>query len=112
MATNQHNRFEERRLALDAKLRELLGNDNTYFQPPNSIRLKYPCIIYDLDGEDVKHADNLAYLFGRRFNIIHIHYDPDVDVMNEIRTGFTYCKFDRRYISDNLYHDVYTIYFK
>ena len=112
MANDQPNSFASRRLVFDAKLRELLGNGNVYYQPPESIKLKYPCIIYELSGGDTKYADNMGYMFGRKFDVMHIHLDPDVDVMDAIRTGFSYSRFDRRYIHDNLYHDVYTIYFK
>lgn len=112
MANDQNNEFEPRRLILDEKLRSILGNNNTYFQPPESVRLNYPCIVYSLTGENVKHADNLAYYFGRRFDVTHIHRDPDVDIMHAIREGLPFCRFDRRFISEGLYHDVYTIYYK
>lgn len=104
--------FQQMRLRLDSKLRDILGNNHTYFQPPESVKLEYPAIIYEFDNRDPSYADNLEYLFGYRFNVIHVHHDPDVEVMNEMRTAFTYSRFDRRYVADNLYHDVYTIYYK
>lgn len=112
MANEHPNSFESRRLVLDEKLRSLLGNGNVYFQPPETIRLKYPCIIYELSDGDTRYADNLGYLFARKYQVMHVHLDPDEDLMDEIRLGFQFSRFDRRYVADNLYHDVYTIYFK
>ncbi len=51
-----------RRLELHAKLVDFLGSGHVYFQPPESVRLTYPCIIYNLDDFDVKRADNELYL--------------------------------------------------
>ena len=109
MATNQTN--EERRLELDSKLRSLLGNDHTYFQPPESVKLKYDCIIYSLDGADIRHADNLHYHRMRRYSLLHVHRDPDIDLIDKISSSFRYVEFNRRYVSDNLYHDAYTLYY-
>ena len=106
------NSFQDSRLRLDAKLRTILGNGHSYFQPPESVKLKYPAMVYSFDGPDTSPADNVWYRFGYRFTVIHIHHDPDVEVMSEMRTEFPYSRFDRRYVSDNLYHDVYSIRFK
>lgn len=112
MATDPQDIFVNRRLVLHAKLVELLGSDNVYYQPPESIRLQYPCIVYDLSGGDSKYADNIWYMLGRRFTVTHIHRDPDVDIMDSMGSEFIYSRFDRRFVSDNLYHDVYTLYYK
>lgn len=109
MATNQTS--EERRIGLDSKLRALLGNNNTYFQPPETVKLKYDCIIYSLSGVSTKRADNKNYDNIRKYDLLHIHRDPDKDLIDEIAEAFIYAAFDRRYISDNLYHDAYTIYY-
>ena len=37
------------RLILHDELITLLGSSNVYFQPPTSIKMNYPCIIYKLD---------------------------------------------------------------
>ena len=31
---------------LQAKLEEILGNKNVYFQPPESLKLNFPAIVY------------------------------------------------------------------
>ena len=46
------------RLSLHNILVSILGTSNVYFQPPTTITLKYPCIIYKLDDiEDVRAND-------------------------------------------------------
>ena len=45
------------RLGLDEILRSLAPN--VYFQPPETIKIKYPCIIYSLDDYDTRFADTL-----------------------------------------------------
>lgn len=111
MATNPNQTSEERRLELDAKLRLLIGNGNVYFQPPESVRIKYPCLIYKFTGVEIKHADNGHYYKVRKYDMLHVHRDPDTDFIDSINTYVKYASFDRRYISDNLYHDAYIIYY-
>ena len=49
------------RLMLHEKLVELVGNQNVYFQPPASVKLSYPCVIYSIGNGDAKHANNKVY---------------------------------------------------
>lgn len=102
---------QERRLALDSEFRRILGNNNTYFQPPSTVQLKYPCMIYNLVAGDTRYADNNGYFMARRYEVTHVHRDPDVDLLDVMPREFRNCRFDRRYTADNLYHDVYTLYF-
>ena len=34
------------RLQLQAQLEEMLGSRNVYYQPPESVKLEYPAIVY------------------------------------------------------------------
>ena len=38
------------------------GDRHTYFQPPASVKMKYPAIVYELDDIDTKHANNSIYI--------------------------------------------------
>ena len=44
-----------RRLELQEKLEQLVGNSNVYFQPPASVMLSYPCVIYSVGSGDAKY---------------------------------------------------------
>lgn len=42
------------RLNLHEEFATLLGSNNVYFQPPESVKLNYPCIKYSRVGIDSK----------------------------------------------------------
>ena len=100
----------ERRLKLQAILEELLGADNVYFQPPESLRIEYPCIIYRWDTGDTQFADDEPYIFMRRYQITVIDRNPDSAIPDKIR-NLPRCIMDRTYVSDNLNHYIFNIYF-
>ena len=83
---------------------------NVYFQPPESVKLSYPCIIYSRNRVSIKHADNKPYQKGIQYSVMLIDYNPDSLILEKLEALPT-CSFDRHYVADNLYHDVYTIYF-
>lgn len=99
------------RLNLHEELCEILGSRNVYFQPPESVRLKYPCIKYSQSAPDVKMAGDKIYNSTERYELIYIDSDPDSKVPNEILNRFQMCRLDRRYVADNLNHSVLTIYY-
>ena len=50
------------RLELQSKLEELLGSRNVYYQPPESLKMKYPAIRYSKEDIDSpKTYDNLYF---------------------------------------------------
>jgi len=101
----------ENRLALHEELVDILGSDHVYFQPPESIKMKYPAIVYFRDDIDNIKADNLNYLRHHRFQVTVIDPDPDTEYIDAILEHFPMCKYDRHYTADNLNHDVFTIYY-
>lgn len=99
------------RIDLDAELRDAIGNSNVYFQPPESIKLKYPCIVYELSDLDVFRADNLNYKKHDRYDVTFITKDPDHPLIRELPDLFLHCRYNRYYAADNLNHYSYTIYY-
>lgn len=98
------------RLEFDAILRNLLGSNNVYFQPPSSVKMKYDAIVYELDDIDVRHADNTPYLATRRYRVTLITKNPDNPLSDEI-AKLPLTQFNRFYTADNLNHYVYIIYY-
>ena len=99
------------RLELHEKLRALLGTNNVYFQPPESMKLEYPCIVYSKNNVLGRYANNKSNYFAfDRYELIYIYKNPDDDFKKELIGAFDYCRLDRHYISDNLYHDALTLY--
>lgn len=100
----------ETRLELHEILCEILGGQDVYFQPPSSIRMKYPAIVYDLDYIWTPNADNKTYLRNNRYEVKYISRNPDNEVIDAL-LELPYCSFDRRFVADNLYHDCFDLYF-
>lgn len=82
---------------------------NVYFQPPTGTKIKYPCLIYDLVRTNVRYADNAPYALYDEYSLKYITRDPDDPVRNQI-VGLPLCSNERVYISDNLYHHPFTLY--
>lgn len=93
------------RFNLHEILVSILGSRNVYYQPPESAKLSYPCIIYEKEGNHSLRADDKKYVGRKRYSVKVISKDPDNDLADKIEEAFDYCSFDRRYINDNLYHD-------
>ena len=100
----------DRRLSLQAILVNILGSNNVYFQPPETIRLQYPCIIYERSNIDEKYADNRAYMSRVRYSLTLITRSSESDLVKKI-LELPYCSYDRYYAADTLNHDVFTLYY-
>lgn len=64
-----------KRVELGKKLKEILGSDNVYFQPPDNLKMSYPCIRYRLEGGNAEYADNVPYRFSRQYELVFICKD-------------------------------------
>ena len=98
------------RIELQSKLEEVLGSRNVYFQPPASLRMKYPAIVYSRSKIGNHHAGDDIYLQDRSYDLTLIYPDPDSQIMEKL-LKLKYCSFDRQFVSDNLNHFTFTIYF-
>ena len=99
-----------RRLLLQATLENILGSRNVYFQPPASVSMDYPAIVYSLNGIENKHASNGVYVQGISYEVIVVDEDPDNEI-SKVVSKLPMCKYNRSYRSDNLNHDVYTLFY-
>ena len=98
------------RLELQTMLEELLGSRNVYFQPPESIKMKYPAIVYSRSDIENRAADNSVYTQSHFYQLIVIDEDPDSEIVEKV-SKLPKCRFDRHYTADNLNHDTFTIYY-
>lgn len=100
------------RLDLHAKLVELLGSNHVYFQPPESIQMKYPCFVYERSYMDTDNADDTNYINHMRYELMYISKDPDTnDFISLVLDTFKYCSYTRHFVSDSLNHEVFDLYF-
>lgn len=98
------------RLDLQTLLEVLLGSDSVYFQPPPSIQMSYPCIVYQRSNIRTDHANNTPYSLKKEYTITVIDPNPDSLIPDQIAMLST-ADFSRHYTSDNLNHDVFTIFY-
>lgn len=98
------------RLELQSTLVDLLGSSNVYFQPPPTVKMQYPCIIYKRDYVNTEFASNKPYKHKTRYQVIIVDANPDSDIHDKV-AALSLCAYDRFYTADNLNHDVYNLYF-
>ena len=98
------------RLHLQSKLEDLLESKNVYYQPPESKKIEYPAIIYSKNRISLTKANDTKYLERNQYSITVVSRLPDNAVISKI-LELPYSSYDRSYVSDNLYHDVITLYF-
>lgn len=99
-----------KRLELHEILCKILNSRNVYFQPPESIKMSYPAIVYSRNGIDNKHGDNLVYIQVYSYTVIFISKNPDDECVRKI-ANLPKCRHLRNYKADNLNHDVFLIYY-
>ncbi len=100
----------KKRIELHEELCTLLGNRNVYFQPPTSIKIDYPAIIYKLDDIRNNKADNRNYILSKNYTITLIDKNPESDVIDKLMT-LPFAKYDRGFVTDNLNHSVFSIFY-
>lgn len=83
---------------------------NVYFQPPETVKLVYPCIVYSRFSGSTKFADNNPYDHQKRYAVTVITRDPDSDIPDKIAMLPT-SVFSTFYTVDNLNHFVYNLYY-
>lgn len=98
------------RESLHQLLCEVLGSDNVYYQPPETIKLVYPCIIYSREGYDNSFSSNTVYLCRKKYSITVITKSPKDDIPDLLNV-LPYVRHSRHYVVDNLYHDVFDLYY-
>lgn len=100
---------KQSRLKLHNILKNTLGSNNVYYQPPESMKLNYPCIVYSRNNGDTKYASNLPYKFDVGYQITYISHDPDDEMIYKIAM-LPMCRHDGQFKSEDLNHDVFRIY--
>lgn len=98
------------RVDLHELLKTTLGSSNVYFQPPSTITMKYPCIVYGRSAIDEKFANDELYLSKKCYIVTVMDTNPDSLIPDKVGR-LTLCSFDRHYTVNGLNHDVYTLYY-
>lgn len=97
------------RVELQEYLENLIQNKNVYFQPPESFKINYPCIIYELSNIGSRKADNVKYKIVKEYTVTIIDKNPDSKLFDKMFES-DYCRFDRHFVNDNLHHWVFSVF--
>jgi predicted membrane-bound spermidine synthase len=97
------------RLDLHSELISLCPN--VYFQPPSSIAMMYPCIVYDMTNRLHLYASDVIHVTKQQYRITVIDKNPDSDIANQVEQNLQYCGIDQYYTVDNLNHTVLSLYY-
>lgn len=100
----------DRRLELSNILNGIEGVKKAYFQPPESVKLEYPCIIYELQSVDMITANDYPYKNRDCYHITIIDRNPDSKIRRELEKMML-CRWDRFYAVDGLNHWSYILYY-
>lgn len=107
-------KLSERRSELDKCLRSIVkqrcGSENVYYQPPANLQMKYPCIRYELNKLRNLHANDKVYRQTVHYTITVIDPKPDSEMTAAVSL-LEKSTHDRHFVSDNLYHDVFSVWY-
>jgi len=95
-------------LTVHSYLASLFPTVTLYFQPPETLKLTYPCIIYSIENIFTRHADNRPYKIKNRYSLMLITRTLD-ETLNDILLSIESARFERLFIGENLYHFIVTI---
>lgn len=93
-------------------LQEIMGpNNKVYFQPPENLKLSYPCIVYERDDAYIHHADNSSYMITKRYSVTLMTKSADNDKYLDKLLELPMCSFEREFKTDGIVHELFNIYF-
>lgn len=96
---------------IQSLLEETAGEGvKVYFQPPENLKMEYPCVVYKRDLANVQFADNNPYRRNKRYSVTYIDRDPVSPVPDRI-ADLPMCTYERFFTAGNLNHDIFNIYF-
>ena len=97
------------RTDLHALLKDICPN--VYYQPPETVKMTYPCIVYQLRSVKPNYANNKIYAATANYSLTYICRLPDDEIAQKMLEKFVTCTFDRFYTADNLNHYSFSIYY-
>ena len=106
---DQPKTLEERSQELQSTFEELLGSRNVYYNPPSSVKMNYDAIVFKRSAFNNTFANNGVYRQMHAYEITTITEDADAPIIEKI-SKLPRCSFDRSFVSDNLCHNIFTLY--
>lgn len=96
------------RIGLQQMLEDILGHRRVYFNPPENLKMEYPCLRYELSKINNLQADNVHFDGYGRYELTYLTPNPDDPMVDKLLDTLPRCRFDRCNVYQGLYHFVYT----
>lgn len=100
-----------KRAELHEKLVEIMGTGRVHFEPPETVKLSYPCIVYERSAGDTDFANNMPYRFQMRYTLTVISRHADEPINAKLAMSLPSILYNRHFVTDGLHHDVFSIYY-
>lgn len=100
-----------KRLKLQKIFENILENKHVYFQPPEGMKLEYPCIIYKKAVPSITRADNRVYTLTPRYEVTIVDKNPESTIPYSILNAIESSSIDRYFVTNNLNHTIMTVFY-
>lgn len=100
----------DRRLELQKILVEKLGSKYVYFNPNETAKLTYPCIVYHFASIKSNNADDKKYINRKCYKMQFISREQNDEVVEKL-LDIPFCSHMNHSIIDQLHHDTFTLYY-
>lgn len=84
---------------------------NVYFQPPSSLQMVYPCIIYSKSPKSKQFGNDATYISKQGYQLMVIDRSPTSTTADELESYFQYCTITQYYTVDSLNHTTLNLYY-
>lgn len=98
------------RLDLQTTLEGILGTREVYYQPPPSIDIEPPAIVYELDDVETTYANDYPYRREKRYQVTVMDRNPDSTIPDQVG-ALPMSSFNRAFKADGLNHFVFQLFF-
>jgi hypothetical protein len=78
---------------------------------PLGNHMKYPCFVYKSLAPKQVRADNRIYLTTNGYEVLYISETENEAIIEEMTSSFGHCSAGAPYVSDDLFHYPFTIYY-
>lgn len=92
-------------------LAEIMNPNKVYYQPPENLKISYPCIVFENSNALTQYADNKPYNATKRYTVTLMCKTADNDLYKDQLLMLPMCTFDREFKTDGIVHTVFNIYY-
>lgn len=92
-------------------LEEIMRPYKVYYQPPENLKISYPCIVFENSNALTQYADNKPYTATKRYSVTLMSKTADNDLYKDKLLMLPMCTFDREFKTDGVVNTVFNMYF-